>query len=309
MERYTDNGLCNYIENAVRRGAETNLKFYDLSKSLLVVARKEDNWPIAMFIDDRCSDPSENAITPAEREYGKVCYRLARKAGLPLVWIRYIDDHELTNDSVVYLAVPELRQRFYRVKIGEIARILRDNYGIDCVLRNKTPQKEKNDSLSSAFHLWQRECLDIGIFADIDLIRVNNDSVSEIIELKRSYLPLETWTPFPADSHNFEILKNLCTMLGNIPFRIVFNTQVPYGPEIEKNPKLYYQTIKQRNGEKYYDKLDKLKVFDTAVTATGKFYTPCKGIVSTENFLLGKYPDHPKSKEATPKGGLYDVGR
>ena len=52
MERYERNGLCEYLKEC---DSPHEIRFYDTTKSLLVVARKKDNMPIMLIIDDRVS--------------------------------------------------------------------------------------------------------------------------------------------------------------------------------------------------------------------------------------------------------------
>lgn len=260
MERYKDNGICNYIEKAVNKGVKTDLKFYDIEKSLLVVANKKDNVPIALFVDDRCENP-DRELTPEEKQYGNICFSLAKQANLPLFWIKYVDVPVLKNEDEVYIWDASNGPKFDKLKMKEIVDLLK-KHNIQCESEDKSPRKEKNDSLSSAFHLWQRECLKVGVFADIDLIRIVNKEVKEIIELKRSFYSLENWRPFYFDINNFSIIFNLCKRLGNVPFKIIYNSQVKNIPELEKGKDIYFKTIKQQTGEICYDKIDKIKVFD-----------------------------------------------
>jgi len=84
-------------------------------------------------------------------------------------------------------------------------------------------KKAINDARSSAYHGWQRENLGSIVVADIDLIRLGEDSNPiEIIELKRSYIPLSQWTPFRADYANFNLLSNL-TIKNTCFFIILYN--------------------------------------------------------------------------------------
>ncbi|GAB2782222.1 hypothetical protein GCM10027040_05370 [Halomonas shantousis] len=67
--------------------------------------------------------------------------------------------------------------------------------------------KSVNDATSSAYHKWQRENLGAIKVSDIDLLRLGEDGTpTEIIELKRSYIPLEKWAPYRADYANFNLL-------------------------------------------------------------------------------------------------------
>lgn len=285
MEGYENIGLCRYIINSVKNGAPTNLYFYDIDKSLLVVAEKVHCIPIALFIDDRCENPQAD-LSEAERQYGRVCCSIAEKANLPLLWIRYSKKTAvLENNSRIYIC--ECRgqnMEFENREIREIVDIFRRR-GVNCALEDKSPQKRKNDSLSSAFHLWQREHLKLGIFSDLDLVRINNhNEVTEILELKRSLLSLNDWRPFEADYNNFRIVYNLSRLMGGIPFKIIFNTQVSQ----ITNQKLYYKTFKMKSNALYYDIVDTLSVFDVTMKDS-RIAISEKKIITAKDFIGGIY--------------------
>lgn len=259
MERYSNNGICLYIKKQVEKGANSNILFYDITRSLLVIADKKNNEPIALLIDDRV-EIEENVFSEEEKRYANICILIATRANLPLFWIKYKDREILMNeDQVLFWDSINKTGRFQSIKMGELESIFKKS-GISCSLVHKTPQKWKNDSLSSAFHIWQRDCFKVGVFTDVDLIRMEGDEIKEVIELKRSFFQLEKWHPFNNDINNFSIISNLCRMIGNVPLSIVYNLFTSDESIISRTKPQYI--FPSNKGEKrYYDIVDKLKVF------------------------------------------------
>ena len=61
-----------------------------------------------------------------------------------------------------------------------------EQYGL--TMNEKRAKKSINDKGSSTYHEWQRTHMGDSILAvDIDLLRLDNGRISEIIELKRSH--------------------------------------------------------------------------------------------------------------------------
>jgi hypothetical protein len=85
--------------------------------------------------------------------------------------------------------------------------------------------KAINDASSSAYHNWQRANLGRITVSDIDLFRLSGDRrVIEIIELKRSYIGLNKWRPFPADYPNFNLLLSTAN-LSSVRMTIAYNVR------------------------------------------------------------------------------------
>lgn len=60
--------------------------------------------------------------------------------------------------------------------------------------------------------------------SDFDLIKYVDGEVKEIVELKRSKIPLDTWTPYTNDFPNFALLINTIVGSGKrIPFTLYYN--------------------------------------------------------------------------------------
>lgn len=113
---------------------------------------------------------------------------------------------------------------------------------------NTHTAKYLNDATSSAFHKWQRSSLGAALMvSDIDLWRLSDAGNPELVfELKRSYIDLSKWKPYPDDYRNFKLISNLCNLAG-IQFKIIYN---------------------QRLTNPFNDKIDKLKIFSLDFSKT-----------------------------------------
>lgn len=291
MGRYKDNGICDYLREKYKENDwKSGIRFYNIDKSLLIVASKRESQPLCLIIDDRV-EPSQNPayLSEDEKRYGNECFRIAHQAGLPLFWVRYIDCKILRNEDFVYLWHSKIGTgKFESVQLLSFISVFAQ-YGIEAKLENRTPEKRENDSLSSAFHMWQRECLKIGIFADMDLVRMHEGKVVELIELKRSYIRYDKWNPYNADINNFAILSNFCKMLGDVEFHVVFNSQLDRIPYEAKDRLIYYRKIQKKNNRVYYDKIDLLKIYRVERRENVYFYPlpyPVYiGTIDIENYL------------------------
>ena len=94
-------------------------------------------------------------------------------------------------------------------------------------VKGRTTAKAINDASSSAYHNWQRENLGAIKVSDLDLLRLdpNTGRVVEILELKRSFIPLDKWRPYPEDFPNFNVVSNLAARVG-ARFTIAYNVRV-----------------------------------------------------------------------------------
>lgn len=167
---------------------------------------------------------------------------LARRAGLPFGTIEFDDrageiSEVLLNKKIVNL--DELKMWFAK-------------YGL-AVKRNEggPPLKAINDASSSAYHKWQRSVLGQITVTDIDLVRVDakNSEPKAIYELKRSYIPLDSWAPFRADYSNFNLASAFAGM-SKVNFFIVYNVR-------HKAPK-------------FFDDVSRLRIFSYSDQAGAK---------------------------------------
>lgn len=151
---------------------------------------------------------------------------MSRLSNLPLVYIQF------DGDATV---IDEVRFAQYQVDVSAVFKTV-DAEELKCKFKQfgipvqeGLCQKAINDKSSSAYHNWQRRSLGRNmVVSDVDLIRVTEKNgmiqATEIVELKRSYIPLDTWTPFADDYPNFDLIAKLCEKLG-IKMHIAYNVR------------------------------------------------------------------------------------
>lgn len=175
-----------------------------------------------------------NSLSTEENEAYNLLKMVGEKANLPVKQIRFASDVE-EIEKILILDVNDNLSEINMVELSELYK----SFGLP--VSNTRTEKYLNDATSSAYHNWQRTSLgkDLTV-SDIDLWRVNNNGVPEIIfELKRSFYDLKRWKPFTDDYRNFQLISNLCNKSG-IDFKILYN---------------------QRIKEPFEDKIDSLKLF------------------------------------------------
>lgn len=129
-----------------------------------------------------------------------------------------------------------------------------------------TTNKKINKNSSSKYHDWQRDNLGKDtVVSDVDLLRTNNGEITEIIELKRSFIDIDKWKPFTADYSNFNLVGH-AFVSQKIPFTIAYN-------KFTKTP--------------YNDDTSKIKIFDCKFLNKQDY----KGIFTLNDFLKGVYLD------------------
>lgn len=304
MVRYDDNGLCTYLINHAN---SHTISFYDSSKSLLIISNKVTNEPILLLWDNRVTEEEYKSFEASnyESKVYQISCELADRINLPLVLIRYVDMKLMTSDTIVQFVSrdpdTEISEKYIRDNIEEQKIKYLVDYitskGQKAELINKIPKKTQNDKLSSAFHIWQRTCMKVGIFTDIDLIRIVDNKIQGIIELKRSINQLKYWKPYSADFFNYVMLMKFCDKAG-IGLNIVFNHQISEKQfnQIPNSPiktDYYYKVIKN-NGEVVYDDISNLKIFEL-YHSTG-LYNKCNVIpypIGEET--IGDFIDNTKS--------------
>jgi len=122
--------------------------------------------------------------------------------------IEFVKIHKGSGDQL-NLQLDDLKKLFFKYGVPV-------NDGL-CV-------KAVNDSTSSAYHNWQRSFLGTIVVSDVDLIKIKNESVEALVELKRSFVSLDKWMPYKADYPNFRLISNLCDR-GGFKFFIAYNVR------------------------------------------------------------------------------------
>ena len=139
---------------------------------------------------------------------------LARKAGIVHTFIEF-DDTEATIKEVI--------QDGQRKSLEELKQWCA-NVGL--AVAGGSTNKAINDASSSAYHKWQREYLGAIKVSDIDLLRIDpsSEKIIEICELKRSFIDINIWKPYPIDFVSFDVVANFARQI-NAHFSIVYNVR------------------------------------------------------------------------------------
>ena len=210
MSYYVGNGVYEYLSRCPKRDS-----FYWTSGNLwLLVYGNTYDEPKVLTIASE--EKLEAAETEAEKKAAQMVVKIAGNTGIPVNFVRFdpaapierVRYCERGMKSTSVISSEELKNRFAR-------------YGL---IMNQLPaQKSINDKSSSPYHVWQR--LNMGssvVVSDIDLLRLENHEPEEIIELKRSFIPLDRWRPYEKDYNNFRLLSALAQKRG-LGFYIVYN--------------------------------------------------------------------------------------
>ncbi len=149
---------------------------------------------------------------------------LSRRTGLPTLHIEFdVNAPEITQ------VTHHVDDRTTQVLNSEQLKALFAGCGVP--VNNQSFSKAINDRESSVYHKWQRAMLGNITVSDIDLIPVQNQQMQCIMELKRSYIDIQSWRPFDKDKANFRLLHNLCTK-ARLGFVIAYNVR-------HKEPKFF----------------------------------------------------------------------
>ena len=172
----------------------------------LVYADK-DGTPKAVVV---VCDITPGQPIPANPTFLKHTHALAQRMGVPFRMLLFCSKQPPLKFAVI--DGPGIPRRYLDPNQW---RDEMKGFGIDV---RGTSNKAINRASSSPYHDWQRDNLGAIRVVDIDLLRLDEArSVTHLIELKRSSIPMESWTPFAKDSKNFDVLANVaqltCTSL------------------------------------------------------------------------------------------------
>lgn len=194
---------------------------------------------------------------PIPKDMLRLLMQLSTAAELPFACIRFDDAAE----SIASVQLSINGERFEEVGLNEL-RTRFASFGLPLAGPQGTT-KAINDQASSAYHHWQRQNLGRITVSDIDLLRLAEDGTpSEIIELKRSYLPLERWRPYSADYPNFDLL-NIIAERCSLPLTIAYNVR-------HKNP--------------FRDDASELSIFEYKRGEVAHL-----GVIAFSDFISGEY--------------------
>lgn len=204
---YSGNSIYEYVYR-------NNLNYYySAEHSWMLVYGNAYSIPKIMVFASKVVDINGECSSKEKSEAQKA-FSIAKFLKLPFIFVRFTTGSNLVS--------------FWDACTGSWSRLsyeqLRDIYEKYGVVQPGTAMKPINQYSSSPYHDWQRNNLGRITVSDFDLIKYANGEVSEIIELKRSKIPLETWEPYTNDYPNFALLIN--TIIGSgkdVPFTLYYN--------------------------------------------------------------------------------------
>ncbi|MGF0065940.1 hypothetical protein ACQRCQ_11950 [Lachnospiraceae bacterium SGI.085] len=204
---YMGNAIYDYVYN------EDLDYYYSAEHNWMLVYGNSASIPKIMVFASKVADINSDGTADEMKEANKAL-SIARYLKLPFIFVRFMVNNDLVG--------------IWEESVGKWQTVtydqLRDIYERYGVVQPGTARKRVNQYTSSPYHDWQRNNLGRITVSDFDLIKYNNGQVQEIIELKRSKIPLNTWTPYPNDYPNFALLINTIVGSGkDISFTLYYN--------------------------------------------------------------------------------------
>lgn len=228
MSYYVGNAVYDYLG---RRGNGENF-FWMSGNMWLLVYGDEECEPKVLTVAS--SGELCGSITEEEKRAVKMAEALALNTEVEVNFIRFAPRGSIENvwywergmEKTLMISSDDLRRRFERQGLN---------------MNRMEVRKQINHRSSSPYHEWQRANMGSRVtVADVDLVRLDGEEPTEIIELKRSYIALEKWWPYEEDYANFKLISKLAKQRG-MNFYIVYNHR-------DKSP--------------FYDDISNLKVFE-----------------------------------------------
>ena len=226
-EYYRGNAIYDLIEST------HNFRYTTENLWILVYGNRDCDPKVILLLSAYKNENYESkTLTPKESEIMIYTEQISHKSGVPFIYVRFNNDSEKLNEVKIMM-----NGRFKSISLDEYVNVL---IGFGIQKNSQSCKKPINSHASNLYHLWQVNCgLDITT-SDIDLMRVNSElEITEVYELKRSFISIEKWEPYSADFNNFILLSKLFTRCG-VSFYIMFNQyqKSPFKDDIEK-VKLY----------------------------------------------------------------------
>jgi hypothetical protein len=224
--------------------------FYLTEDAWLLIYGKADCKPLVLCLAHELGkDFCEQEI--------RVINQLITSLQLPFIHLAFDSNDHRDN---FYFEQGCLDFKFNEISSDELKMVFSD-LGLNVT---GVTNKQINKTSSSKYHNWQRQNLGKDtVVSDVDLLRLNDNKVIEIIELKRSYLELEKWIPFKADYPNFNLVGH-AFVSKKIRFTIAYN-------KFTKRP--------------YNDDTSQIKIFDCKFVNKQNYH----GVFTLERFLKGHY--------------------
>jgi hypothetical protein len=173
-------------------------------------------------------DYESTSLSTKESETLIYTQQLSKRSSIPFLYVRFNQDLHVLKEVKTMVS-----GRFQSINLDQYVNIL---IGFGIHKNNQRSKKPINSLASNVYHNWQFSCgLDITT-SDIDLLHVDsNFNITHAFELKRSFIAIEKWEPYPADYGNFILLSKLFKSCA-IEFLILFNQyhKVPFLDDITK---------------------------------------------------------------------------
>jgi hypothetical protein len=254
MDYYKGNALYSHIDT-------NNITTHDFVSGnmwQLVYGDNTCNPKLLVLAIGSTTNDYNGAFSDKEKKAFDLLQLLSKKSGVPLKIVKFNAEAASVENVIVY---DDLEQKGRSLSMEELSNMFK-SYGLP--VSNTQTAKYVNDMTSSAYHNWQRSSLGRELtVSDIDLWKLNDDgSINSIYELKRSFISIEKWNPYPDDYRNFQLISNLAN-LSSIAFKIAYNVRQtnPFKEDIStikvfnvdfsKKPPISFQGVYDTN--KFFD--------------------------------------------------------
>ncbi len=255
MNYYSGNDIYNYI-NSVNHCKFANDNFW-----LVIYGTKIDRKPrlIIALSGYETSEFKTKTLKPNEIEWLGYAKQISSKSNVPWIYVRF----DKNNTKVSELKIMTQKRTMSLVNI-DFYKSLLEYFGFTLVDKNTQSKEFNTGGPANIYQVWQMKISNDMISSDIDLIKVNNENlITDVYELKRSKISINSWEPFKADYHNFELLNHLF-IKANIKFHITYN-----------------EFSQDENGRK--DNIQNIKIFDVKPTQSFEFEKP--SIINLHDFF------------------------
>ena len=192
-------------------------------KSARLVAPGSNAWPLIygsgsgqpLALVLACRVEASSGRPLVRDGFPLLAYRLACAAGLPFRFMGFVEADPARGFLVKNSPQEATRLLSSARWKAELAALGIGGPG--------TAGKAINRASSSGYHGWQRQHLGNITAVDIDLVRMDpQGNPCQVIELKRSSIPMEKWAPFADDAKNFDLMGAFCKKAG-VDFLLAFN--------------------------------------------------------------------------------------